>query len=313
MSVLNKFFSGDVAALSRLISEVENRSDGYEAIIAAVYPRTGRAYKIGITGPPGVGKSSLVDHLAVRASASGRVGILAADPSSPFSGGAFLGDRIRMQSATAVPGVYMRSMASRGTLGGLPAAAFDISLLLDAFGMTWIIMETVGVGQVELDVAGHVDTIVVVLSPEAGDAVQTAKAGLMEIGEIFVVNKADRPGASAFVTELNHTLDLKRREGAWHYPVLSTVATSGQGTEGLFAAICEHRRFLEAGGRLEARRRAQVREHLTCILKERIRAMVEERFRTDAELDHLTDLVCEKKESPYRAVDRILAEWRTTR
>ncbi|MGQ9662890.1 MAG: methylmalonyl Co-A mutase-associated GTPase MeaB [Kiritimatiellia bacterium] len=311
--LLSKFSTGDVQALSRLISHVEDRAAGYEEIIAALHPRTGNAYKVGITGPPGAGKSSLVDHLAARAAAQGKVAVIAADPTSPFSGGAFLGDRVRMQRAAVHNNVYIRSMASRGATGGLPAAAFDVALLLDAFGIHWIFLETVGVGQIELDVAEHADTIIIVLSPESGDAIQAAKAGVLEIGEIFVVNKSDRPGATSLVQELESVLDLRRTGQPWHYPVLSTVATTGTGTEELFATIEEHRRFLTGEGHLEARRREQMRRHLRKIVAERIHAVMEEQFQTNSQLEHLAGLVYEKKESPYGAVERIMAQWRNVR
>lgn len=311
--LLSKFSTGDVQALARLVSRVEDRADGYEEIIAALHPRTGNAYKVGITGPPGAGKSSLVDHLAARAAAKGKVGVIAADPTSPFSGGAFLGDRVRMQRAAVHNNVYIRSMASRGATGGLPAATFDVALLLDAFGMHWIFLETVGVGQIELDVAGHADTIIVVLSPESGDAIQAAKAGVLEIGEIFVVNKSDRPGATSLVQELESVLDLRRTGQPWHYPVLSTVATTGAGTEELFAAIDGHHQFLAMEDRLATRRRGQLYRHLRNIVTEKIRVMVEEEFRTNSQLEHLAALVYEKKESPYGAVGKIMAGWRNAR
>ncbi|MDI6775218.1 MAG: methylmalonyl Co-A mutase-associated GTPase MeaB [Verrucomicrobiota bacterium] len=312
MSLLEKFFAGDVQALSSLITEVESRSDGCQAIVAAIYPRTGRACKLGITGPPGAGKSSLVDRFAGELAAeSRRVGIIAVDPTSPFSGGAFLGDRVRMRSLAGNENVYIRSMASRGAQGGLSVATFDACLVLDAFGKDWIIMETVGVGQIELDVAQHADTVVVALSPESGDSIQASKAGLMEIGDVFVVNKADREGATNLVTQLNMTLEVRRKNEPWSYPVLATVATTGQGVAELGQAVRRHREFLGRHDRLAVRRKTQLKSQLRKILEDRIRATVSRRFHSDPDWDKLADRVYLKQETPYGAADRILAAWRS--
>src|SRR4030066_2377290 len=191
MTVLEQFWKGDQKALATLISHVENQAEDYQKVLSSIYSKTGRAYKIGITGPPGVGKSSLVDKLTLKLCQNGsKVGIIAVDPTSPFSGGAFLGDRVRMQSLAGKENIYIRSMASRGSLGGLSVTTFEACLILDAFGKDFIILETVGVGQIELEVAQHSDTVVVVLSPESGDSIQAFKAGLRGIGDIFVGNKA---------------------------------------------------------------------------------------------------------------------------
>ncbi|MBI1725904.1 MAG: methylmalonyl Co-A mutase-associated GTPase MeaB, partial [Candidatus Rokubacteria bacterium] len=203
--------AGDRLALARLITRVENRMPGVAEILRSVQPRLGRAHVLGVTGPPGAGKSTLVDRLTARLRAGGAgVGVIAVDPSSPFTGGAVLGDRIRMQAHTLDPDVFIRSMATRGSLGGLAAATGDVIKLLDAFGKQWILIETVGVGQTELDIIKQADTTVVVLVPESGDAIQTMKAGLMEVADIFVVNKADRDGATPLMTEVRFMVHLHR-------------------------------------------------------------------------------------------------------
>jgi LAO/AO transport system kinase len=227
-----------------------------------IHPRTGRAYTVGVTGPPGAGKSTLVDGLTAHLRKSeATVGVIAVDPTSPFTGGAVLGDRIRMQSHTLDAGVFIRSMATRGSLGGLARATASVQKLLDAFGFDRILVETVGVGQSELDVMKLADTIVVVLVPESGDAIQTMKAGLLEVADVFVVNKADRDGASALVTELRYMVHLHKqgqqaaRELDWEVPVLTTVAATGVGVDELHGEIARHRAALESSGALERRRR----------------------------------------------------------
>jgi LAO/AO transport system kinase len=312
MSLLEKFYSGDVQALSRLISEVENRSNGYQKIITAIYPKTGQAYKLGITGPPGAGKSSLVDVLVTEmVKEKSRVGVIAVDPTSPFSGGAFLGDRIRMQNLSGKEEVFIRSMASRGSLGGLSATTFEACLILDAFGKDLIILETVGVGQIELEVAQHSDTIVVVLSPESGDSIQAFKAGLMEIGDIFVVNKSDREGAARLVVQLNMSLETKRKSEKWGYPVLSTTATTGQGVNEVLQSLKQHRDFLQQQGLLAQRRKLQVKSQLQKVLENQIKITVSNRFKSDLDWERLAEEIYQKKETPYSLADKILQSWRS--
>jgi len=312
MSLLDRFYRGEVQALSRLISEVENQANGYQKIVSILYPRSGKAYKLGITGPPGAGKSSLVDLLANEfAKASHKIGVIAVDPTSPFSGGAFLGDRVRMQSLAGKKNIYIRSMASRGSLGGLSVATFEACLILDAFGKDFIILETVGVGQIELEVAQHSDTVVVVFSPESGDSIQAFKAGLMEIGDIFVVNKAEREGAARLVVQLNMSLETKRKEQEWEFPVLSTTATTGQGVSELVGAIKKHRKFLVESELFAKNRKRQLKNELQRVLENQIRLAVHSRFNSDPDWEKLAEQIYQKEETPYSLADKILKSGRS--
>src|ERR1700682_4517979 len=241
VALVERALEGDRRSIAKVISLVERGGDGARIAIQMLHPRTGNAWSIGITGAPGAGKSTLTDQLVGRLRAGGGdVGVLAVDPTSPFSGGAILGDRVRMQSHTTDPGVFLRSMATRGHLGGLSLATPQAVRVLDAVGKVWIVIETVGVGQVEVEIAGHADTTVVVVNPGWGDSVQTAKAGLLEIADIFVVNKADRPGAADAVRDLAGMLELSG-DRAWRSPVVQTVATTGEGVDELFGALPAHR------------------------------------------------------------------------
>ncbi len=262
--------SGDPAALARAISLVEEGSPQGEAVVAALFPRTGRASVIGVTGPPGVGKSSLVNRLVTLYRALGRsLGVVAVDPSSSFSGGAILGDRIRMQEHTLDPSVFIRSMASRGRFGGLSRATRDAVDLMDASGRDPLLIETVGVGQDEIDVVRVADTVLVVLSPGQGDDIQAIKAGLLEIADLFVINKADHPGADRLASDLEAMLSLGG-ECSWTPPILETVATEGTGVPEVAEAIERHARFLRAGGGLAARRRTGLAARFLEILREQV-------------------------------------------
>ncbi|GAV22412.1 methylmalonyl Co-A mutase-associated GTPase MeaB [Carboxydothermus pertinax] len=255
MELLERFWQGEKRALARIISLVENGGEGKEEVLTKLYPHTGKAQIIGITGAPGAGKSSLTDCLIELSRKENKtVAVVAVDPSSPFTGGALLGDRIRMQNHAVDDGVYIRSMGSRGSLGGISAATKDVVKVLDAFGFDYIIIETVGVGQGELDVMHVADTVLVVLTPTAGDSIQTIKAGIMEIADIFVVNKADLPGAGKMVMDINTMLDLKGEQLIWRPPVIKTSTNTGEGLSELLGFIKKHFEFLINSQLLEKKR-----------------------------------------------------------
>ena len=260
--------AGDKAAIGRLLSLVERGGEPARRVGQLTFaPSAQVEHVIGITGAPGAGKSTLTAHLITAArTANGLVGVLAVDPSSPYSGGAILGDRIRMQGHALDAGVFIRSMATRGHQGGLALAAPEAIRVLAAAGMRTILVETVGVGQVEVEIAGSADTTVVVVTPGWGDAIQASKAGLLEVADIFVVNKADRDGAAEARRDLDNMLDLNPSMGAWRPPVLLTTASSGDGVDGLWTALSDHRAFLEANGELESRRRRRLVDELNRVL-----------------------------------------------
>ncbi|MCX6640798.1 MAG: methylmalonyl Co-A mutase-associated GTPase MeaB [bacterium] len=302
---LQRFEQGDVRALSRIITLVENAGGLIPPELKPIFSRTGHAFRIGITGPPGAGKSTLVDGLAMLCRSEERtVGIIAVDPTSPFSGGALLGDRVRMGKAGLDPGVFIRSMATRGNLGGLAEAALDAADVLDAFGKDVVILETVGVGQSELDVARAADSTVVVLVPESGDGIQAMKAGLMEIGDIFVLNKADRPSADRAAEEIKSALDLKMRDSIWNPPVLSTVASKGEGLSELLQTLKTHWRTLAESGVLREKRLARRRE--------RIRQIVEremgQRFWTDRRMSLLTE-AAHNEANPFQTASDLIEDF----
>jgi LAO/AO transport system kinase len=301
-NLLQRFQEGDILALSRIITLIENSNGSIPPELKPLFSKTGRAFRIGITGPPGAGKSTLVDGIAMLCRSDDRsVGIIAVDPTSPFSGGALLGDRVRMGKAGLDPGIYIRSMATRGNLGGLAEAALDAADILDSFGKDVIILETVGVGQSELDIARAADSTVVVLVPESGDGVQAMKAGLMEIGDIFVLNKADRPAAERAAEELKSALDLKKNPTDWKPPVLMTTAVKGEGIPELLQTLKTHWRTLAESGGLQGKR--QIRR------KERIRQIVErelgQKFWTPERLNQL-ELLTESTENPFMAASQLL-------
>ncbi|HEV8226635.1 MAG TPA: methylmalonyl Co-A mutase-associated GTPase MeaB [Methylomirabilota bacterium] len=312
--LVDRMLAGDRLALARLITRVENRMPGVAEIMRSVQPHLGRAHVLGITGPPGAGKSTLVDRLTTRLRAEGeRVAIIAVDPSSPFTGGAVLGDRIRMQAHTLDPDVFIRSMATRGSLGGLAAATGDVIKLMDAAGFPWILIETVGVGQTELDIIKQADTTVVTLVPESGDSVQAMKAGLMEVADIFVVNKADRDGAHALMAELRFSVHLHYSSSVspkdidWEIPVLAAQATNDVGLAELLAEVKRHRSVLEQTGAREKRRRARRRADLRTLLIEEFAGRVMTSVEADPELVATMDAVAEGKLDAYSGVERLLA------
>jgi LAO/AO transport system kinase len=313
-SLVQRMLSGDRLALARLITRVENRMPGLTEIMRSIQPRLGRAHVLGVTGPPGAGKSTLVDRLTARLRAEGAsVGVIAVDPSSPFTGGAVLGDRIRMQAHTLDPGVFIRSMATRGSLGGLAAATGDVIKLMDAFGFPWILIETVGVGQTELDIVRQADTTVVILVPESGDSIQAMKAGLMEVADIFVVNKADREGAHALMAELrfsahlHYSSSVSAKDIEWEIPVRAAQATNDVGVAELLGEIKRHRRALEEAGALEKRRQARRRAELRTLLVEEFAGRVMTAVERDRELVAVIDAVAAGTLDAYSGVERILA------
>jgi LAO/AO transport system kinase len=290
------------------MSLVERGGDEAREIGRLAYPLGGSAYTIGITGAPGAGKSTLTSATIGHMRSLGlEVAVLAIDPTSPFTGGAILGDRVRMQDHATDPGVFIRSMATRGHLGGLSLAAPEAVRLLDALGRRWVLVETVGVGQVEVEIAGKADTTVVVVNPGWGDSVQANKAGLMEIADVFVINKADRKGVDDTRRDLEQMLDLSEiPTGEWRPPIVSTVATDGTGVAELWERVNEHREVISSSGELERRRRHRLREELREIVARRLEQKARE-ICTGDRWDGLTDDVIERSIDPWSAADEMLS------
>jgi LAO/AO transport system kinase len=303
--LIERFEKGGVAAAARLITMIENGGEEVEWIMDAIFPKTRGAYRIGFTGPPGAGKSSLVYHLSKAFRGKGReIGIIAVDPTSPFSGGALLGDRIRMQKLSEDPHVFVRSLASRGSLGGISNCTDEVADLLDAFGKDLVLIETVGVGQSELEIAEKTHTVVVILVPESGDGIQAMKAGLMEIGDIFVMNKSDHPDADLAAREIEDTLRLKDvPEGHWRPPVLQTSAIEGTGIEELIAGIEKHRLWLEERNLLEEKRRRILRSRVRGAFLDKLERRLWRESKVQKTLDGKIGEVYAGRISPYRLVN----------
>ncbi len=303
--------SGRYRALAQAVSLVERDDADVDKLLAAIYPETGKSRIIGITGSPGAGKSTLVASLAKHYRKMGkRVGIIAVDPTSPFSGGAILGDRIRMTELYTDRGVFIRSMATRGFMGGLARATNDVVDLLDASGFDIVLVETVGVGQDEVEVIRTVQTNVVVLVPGMGDDIQAIKAGIMEIGDIFVVNKADRPGADKTVTEVTMMMSLVEEHGDWIPPIVKTVASRGDGVTDLDAAMTTHLEYLTASGELDRRNRERVRIRVETMLKEKFLDRLIGGAVSRADFEALLEDVLRKRNNPHDAAEGLLARLR---
>lgn len=314
--LLTDLYARQPAAVARAISLVENGRPGFEELLTQVHPRLGRARRIGITGPPGAGKSTITEQM-VRAFRARNltVAVVAVDPTSPFTGGALLGDRIRMESVALDPGVFIRSMATRGSLGGLATTTREVCDVLDAGGFDRIIIETVGVGQSELDVARSADSTVLVLVPESGDGIQALKSGVMEIGDIFVVNKADRPGADRLKHEIEITLSIRAgntRKGQpqespdWTHPVLTTIASQGEGIDRLVDALEQHHAWLEQGGALGQRRRARLLDRTRDVVNRSARAWLWNDTGALQQIEERLDDLASGQVSPYDVASDIM-------
>lgn len=307
MDLVKGLFEGSRLALARSITAVENEYDNAIDIMKAIYPKTGNARILGITGAPGAGKSTLTDKVVKHYLDQGKkIGIVAIDPTSPFSGGAILGDRIRMNDLTLNENVFIRSMGTRGSLGGLSKKTADVVKLMDAFGMDLVIIETVGVGQSEVDIVKNADTTLVVLVPGLGDDIQAIKAGILEIGDVFAINKADRDGCDRLNVEIEMMLDLDSREVKWRPPIKRTIASKDQGVDELIDALDEHFEYLEDSGELESRRAERTRDEIIAMINEQIGRYVADKIATSDEFNSQVAAVNERESDPYTVVNGVM-------
>ena len=312
--LLQDLLKGDTRALSRVITRVENRSADSLDILRQLFPHTGKSQIIGVTGSPGSGKSTLVDRLAAEfRKKNNTVGIIAVDPSSPFTGGAILGDRIRMQTPGVDPGVYIRSMATRGHLGGLAAATADVAAVLEAAGKDPVLIETVGVGQDEIDIVRLAEISIVVLVPGMGDDIQALKAGIMEIGDIFVINKCDRPGVEKMERAILGLLSLGHRADGWQPPIVKTTATKGEGVAELLEAIDRYYVFFRNSISRSRKKQEAERQRLINLLEERLVNTAVEQIFPDGELNDLVNAIAERRQDPYSVVEQIIRNLRFQR
>lgn len=305
--LMENFNKGNIRALARIISKIENEDTDKDELLKNIFGMTGKAYVVGVTGSPGAGKSSLVDRMTAYFRKRGEtVGIIAVDPTSPFSGGALLGDRIRMQEHAVDRGVYIRSMGTRGSLGGLARTTKEVVKVLDAYGYRWVIVETVGVGQAELDIMDVADTTMVVLTPGAGDSIQSMKAGIMEIADIFVVNKADLPGAQRVASEVSQMLDLQGGVMEWRPPVVQVSTLDDRGMNELMESLEKHRSHLAESGLLESCREDRARKETLEIVDFRWQKLVNTQLNYKGYVNDILNRVTGKKTDPYTAADSIL-------